>query len=464
MAKKRGAVLTEPKVVEWKGERLILRPPPPGRRSIVYDYTQPSGKRVQAAVPKPLGYNLEDAWAWAEDFLAGRIEMRDAENEHDRELEAPAPTLEYLFGRYREERLPQFERRQYRQQVETAMNLFAEVWGGGLDVRYLDQSFIERFVARRRAGLHLTLESGGRKWYEPTESDTTLWHDFNYLRQVFDWALRLKSGTEWLLTGNPLDRLDLPRRRPGRVTVFTDVWFDSLWGVADEIDPSGRFRLMLVLARWTAPRQDSIGRLPRFSLCLTPEEVAGALERAQFRFVDPGEASRTWVHGAIYWPMENEKGAKNYRTDPFQYDRVLPIGPFVRQEIDHYLATHWNRRGLDADAPLFPTDQDDSKPLYRDLPQKWFTAAEGLLISLGKELPIRERTRWHGWRRQRRTELKNLRVHDKDAAAICLFSVVGLATKGAMNGHYLGFSARDLFEAACAGQEKFAKSPVAAGK
>lgn len=460
---KRSVKLTGPIVIQWKGEKLTLRPPPAGRRSIIYDYTTPDGKRVQNAVPKPHGYRHEDAKAWAEVFLEERIKSRDDDSKY-MPSESQIPTLGYLFDRFRQERLPGYERHQYRQQLETAMALFTQVWREGLDVRYLDQGYVDKFVTERKAGLYLDLDTGGRKWYKPIESDTTLWHDFNYLRQVFDWALGLKSGREWLLVGNPLDRLELPRRRTGRVTVFTDIWFNRLWEVADEIDPRGRFRLMLVLARWTAPRQDAIGKLPCSSLCLSPDAVSDALDRAQFRFVDSQEAAHAWVHGAIHWPMEHEKGAKNYRTDQLQYDRVLPIGPFVREEIDHYLATHWNPRGLGEDGPLFPTDQDDSQPLYRDRAQKWFIAAEDLITSRGVVLPKRERTRWHGWRRQRRTQLKEMRVHDKDAAAICMFSVVGLAAKGAMNGHYLGFNARDLFEAACAGQETLVKSRVAAGQ
>ncbi len=66
-----------------------------------------------------------------------------------------------------------------------------------------------------------------------------------------------------------------------------------------------------------------------------------------------------------------------------------------------------------------------------------------------------EHTRFHGSRRLRRTELKQAKIHDKDVAFVCGWTIHNFPeakASVAMNGLYLGFVPEDLLEGACAGE------------
>jgi len=439
---------------QWGGHRITIRKPYGKHRRPSYDYRSPLGEREQRSVPKEVGTLFEHLEMWAEVFI-------DEKRELDEAPKKPEPvgldqdgfsvwSITSIFNRFVRDKLPSYRRHQMRVDFRRAMNLFKHVVGGTTDARRLDQKSIDTFVAKRKEGLYLPLPAGGRRRYASADAR----YDLELLDQVFKYCTKLKLDEEtWLLPAHPFDRVDLPGRTNGNVSIFRDVWFTEMVKVADEIDPRGRFRLMLVIARYCGHRQDAIGRITRAHVCLTPDEVRRALDDAAFKFVDVDEAAEAWTHGAMYWLVDNQKAAQNYRVkDVQQFDRVLPFGPVVREEIDRYLKNHWDKRDLPASGPLFPCDMNDGKPLYRDAAQKWFLAAEDLLRAQGVQLPVRTRTRWHGWRRQRRTELKNAKVHDKDVACLLGATVSAHAQKNSINGNYLGFDAQILFDAACVGQ------------
>jgi hypothetical protein len=439
---------------QWGGHRITIRKPYGKHRRPSYDYRSPLGDREQRSVPKEVGTQFEHLELWAEAFI-------DEKRKLDEEPKKPVPvgmdqdglpiwSITSLFNRFIRDKLASYRRHQMRVDFGRAMNLFKHIVGGMTDARRLDQKSIDSFVDKRKAGVYLPLPDGGRREYASADAR----YDLELLDQVFKYCMRLKLDEEtWLLPAHPFERLDLPGRANGNVSIFREVWFTEMLKVADEIDPRGRFRLMLVIARYCGHRQDAIGCLTRASLCLTPDEVSRALDNAAFKFVDVDEAAVTWEHGALHWHVDKQKAARNYRVkDVQQFDRVLPVGPVVREEINHYLRVHWNKRELPLSSPLFPCDMNDGKPLYRDAPQKWFLAAEDLLRTRGVQLPTRMRTRWHGWRRQRRTELKNAKIHDKDVACLLGATVSAHAQKNSINGNYLGFEAQTLFDAACVGQ------------
>jgi hypothetical protein len=102
-----------------------------------------------------------------------------------------------------------------------------------------------------------------------------------------------------------------------------------------------------------------------------------------------------------------------------------------------------------------PSADDDSKSVCIDLAQKWWTEGEALTRERGHKLPELEHTRFHGFRRLRCTELKQAKIHDKDVAFSCGWSIHSFPeakASVAMNGFYLGFIPEDLLEAACAGE------------
>ena len=189
------------------------------------------------------------------------------------------------------------------------------------------------------------------------------------------------------------------------------------------------------------------------------EEIEDALHRSLCKYVPPNEIPRVAKlysrHGAIYRRWEVQKQGASEEEEVVQYDRVVPLGPAHRAEIDRYLEHYWIPLGLPADSPLLPSEADDSKCLYIDLPEKWWVKCEDLARERGHRLRKLERTRYHGFRRLRRTEMKQARVHDKDTAFVGGWTINSFPdAKGssAMNGYYLGFSAEDLLEAVCVGE------------
>src|SRR5437879_1682466 len=70
-------------------------------------------------------------------------------------------------------------------------------------------------------------------------------------------------------------------------------------------------------------------------------------------------------HGAIRWPKTTDKIGKEW---------VAPINAEVRTAIDHILA---ERPGIGA-TPLFPSPLDPSRPVSKELADKWLLQAEKL--------------------------------------------------------------------------------------
>ena len=150
-----------------------------------------------------------------------------------------------LQKRFVRDKLSSYGRHQTRVDFGRAMALFEHIVGGETDARHLDQRSIDNFVDTRRAGLYLTLKDGGRRKYASADAR----FDLELLDQVFKYCMRLKlDESTWLLPSHPFERLDLSVRSNGKVSIYRDVWYTEMLKVADEVDPHGRFRLMLAMA------------------------------------------------------------------------------------------------------------------------------------------------------------------------------------------------------------------------
>lgn len=139
-----------------------------------------------------------------------------------------------------------------------------------------------------------------------------------------------------------------------------------------------------------------------------------------------------------------EQGASG-EEEVVQYDRVVPLGPAITGTRSASLLT-----------PRFTRRRATSPSAsYIDLPEKWWVACDALARECGHRLAKLEHTRFHGFRRLRRTELKQAKIHDKDVAFSCgwtIHSFLEAKASVAMNGMYLGFIPEDLVEAVCAGE------------
>jgi hypothetical protein len=95
------------------------------------------------------------------------------------------------------------------------MNLFKHIVGGITDARRLDQKSIDTFVDKRKAGLYLPLEGGGRREYASADAR----YDLELLDQVFKYCMRLKlDEVTWLLPAHPFERLDASHSGGGVAT------------------------------------------------------------------------------------------------------------------------------------------------------------------------------------------------------------------------------------------------------
>jgi len=211
-------------------------------------------------------------------------------------------TLAQVFAAYRRHRLPTLKK--YRQQyARTYMSMFVAAWGLDLLVADVDQSRVDLYSQKRRA-LDIVppsfmpneageLRRGGRKPTPPR--DGTLNCDFVWLSSVFNWARKRKEGGRRLLAENPLHDVAWPKEQNVRRPVARHERFTATMEHVDTVDPEGRLRCILSLARWTGRRESAICNLQANDLLLSERRILAALAAAGM-----DEALVSYMpHGAI---------------------------------------------------------------------------------------------------------------------------------------------------------------------
>lgn len=292
-----------------------------------------------------------------------------------------------LFTAYQEKKGATLEG-QWKKASESRQRLFLAVWGADLPVASISQTNVDAFsIARRKAWL-----AKQRKREVPKPKplrDGALDCDFRWLSSVFNWATRHKlPDGKRLLTLNPLHDCKWPRERRENIRrpVQSQERYEKTLTKADAIEPSGRFRLALVLARHTGRRIDAILNLSASDILLTKDRITARLA-ALGRDVRDG---KKMPHGAIHWRAANDKRG---------IDRVTPIAEDVKAELEAYLKAH-PRVG---DVPLFPASKDPDKAIDRGTATKWLEHAEQLA-----KLPKLAGGLWHAYRRLWANERKDL--------------------------------------------------------
>lgn len=271
---------------------------------------------------------------------------------------------------------------QWKRSAETRRRLFLAAWGD-IPVASISQTSVDSYCSKRR-----------RAWAETHKGrgplrDGALDCDFRWLSSVFNWAHKhkLPSGKR-LLTENPLHECQWPResqetiRRPRT----SQARYLATLAQAEKIDPAGRFRLALVLARRTGRRIDAILNLSTSDVLLSPERIVGRIAALGHNVED----ADAMLYGAIHWRADNDKQG---------VDRVSPISQEVRGELERYLSAN-PRVG---DVPLLPSVKDPNQAIPRTTATKWLARAEQLA-----ELPKLTGGLWHSYRRLWATERKHL--------------------------------------------------------
>jgi integrase len=179
---------------------------------------------------------------------------------------------------------------------------------------------------------------------------------------VFNWGCRhkLASGKR-LLEHNPLHDCEgsLPREKNVRRPIALHDRFLRTLSVADQVDPHGRLRLILTLARYTGRRESAIIQLRASDVLLSPERLGRSL-------ADAGMDERLadhMPHGALRWSAETDKQGTLH---------ISPISTATRAGLERYLAQN-PRVG---DVPLFPGPKDATLPISRVIAARWLLKAE----------------------------------------------------------------------------------------
>ena len=278
---------------------------------------------------------------------------------------------------------------------QTRGTLFERAWGLDLAVGDLSQTHVDGYAAARRSGKLTPLGKGsGQGDRSPVKvRDGTIDADFRWLSSVFNWARKHKVNGRRLLLENPLHDVSWPREKNARRPVASHRRYLASLEYVDDVDPEGRLRAILALARWTGRRESAICNLMASDVLLTSDRTRAALAEAG---MDERLADHM-PHGAIRWDAS---------TDKMGLLHISPISSSAREEVDLYL----QRAPRIGDAPLFPAPSNTGAPIRRDTAATWLLRAEQ-----AAKLPKLVGGTFHPYRRLWASERKSL--PDVDVAA-----------------------------------------------
>lgn len=305
-------------------------------------------------------------------------------------------TLGQVFAAYRNDKLPGLSEK-YAKHAEARMALFLEAWGRDQIVADIDQGNVDRYSDLRRAGRLSPFDPADaqkRKGRKPRKvTDGTLAGDFRWLSSAFNFARRKRVNGDRLLRENPLHDIDWPKEKNPRQPVASQRRYEKTQAKTDVVDPKGRLRCMLALARYTGRRHGAIAALRASDVLLSTAAI-----RTKIAAVGMDEQiADSMPHGAIHWSPE---------TDKVGLLHITPISEAMRAELERYLRAN-PRIG---DAPLFPSDEKNSEPIRTDVAARWLLDAEERA-----GLPKLKQGTWHPYRRLWASERKHL--PDVDVAA-----------------------------------------------
>ena len=325
----------------------------------------------------------------AEDYV--RALLRTMAQRGTAEVFNGNPTLAEVFKGYDAHKAPTLSE-DWRKAAETRRDLFLEAWGGRQPVRDISQTHVDRYCAARRAGKLTPLGKGGPGDREPVKvRDGTLDADFRWLSSVFNWARKHKVGGQRLLRENPLHDVEWPREKNPRRPVASQGRYTATQEHTDDVDPKGRLRCILALARFTGRRESAVCALRASDLLLTEAAVRERLASSGLDEATRDEnGDELYPDGAVYWSPESDKQGLLH---------ITALSPDARREVDRY-------RGKSArvgDVPLFPADEDPSEPVRRDVAARWLLKAEK-----AAKLPKLKGGVFHPYRRLWATERQHL--------------------------------------------------------
>jgi integrase len=299
-------------------------------------------------------------------------------------------TLGQLWSLYQQHRVPLLSAIRQRT-VRGYFGLLERHIGRDFMVENLTQHHVDAYAAARRSG---ALESPKKRGTRPGVRDGGIRSELFWLLALLHFGQAHKVNGRPLLASAPLFGVTLPQERNPLRPVATEERYQALLKVADAVEPLGRFRCVLALARETGRRLNAIVSLRAVDVLLSREQIIIALAAVG----QPIAWAEHWPHGAIRWRAANDK---------MGYETVTPLSALGREALDAYLA----RNPRAGDVPLFPELRDATRCASRDIAEHWLRQAEKKA-----GLPRLARGGYHAFRRQFASERRHLNDADLMAA------------------------------------------------
>ena len=313
-----------------------------------------------------------------------------------------ALTLGQVFTAYRQHRMLHLKPARAKE-AQARIAMFTDAWDVGLNVNDVDQTRVDHYVAKRRSleilapGKRVGVDGNRRRGYSKPRRprDGALDAEFRWLSSVFNWARGFKQDGRVLLSENPLHGIGLewPKEKNPRRPVASHARYIATLAHANDVDPKGRLRCILTLARYTGRRESAICSIRAGDLLFTEDRIRAALAASG---LDENDAMHM-PNGAIHWRAE---------TDKEGFLIVSPLSQAARRELDLYLG----RNPRLGDVPLFPAPKVREAQIRRETAAAWLLRAEELA-----EQPKLVGGVFHPYRRLWASERRHL--PDADVAA-----------------------------------------------
>ena len=255
-------------------------------------------------------------------IAAARQMVRDELRKELLDIEGgPDLTLREFFDVYFRDRISLLKTRRLQQASRAHRNVFMACFGPDAKLANLDQADVDRFVHERMTG---ELSPKGQGAPKKAVSVGTANLELAWLCTAFRWGRKRKIAGEWLIDDNPLDRLTLPgQNKNPRRPVASEARYRVTVDTADEVDPEGRIRAMLAIARYTGRRIHAICSLRARDVLWTGEDVVAALAALGTDV----RLAEHYPHGALRWSEDSDKIGMAW---------ITPVSPDLRAELELY--------------------------------------------------------------------------------------------------------------------------------
>lgn len=449
-----------PHEVEAMGERATLRLTR-GKKRIMWDWYVPDRyrsvvgqPRVTGQIPEPHGRSTLPAQQWVREELRRRVLQAEKAIENGGVSREPGVLndipLSRLLSRFAGSQTYRDMRQRNPQgadQWDLWMAFFRATLGDEWRLYQTSPDVLRQLLAAYQRPWTRTMPDGSTVLQDTEAGHNTAAKVVRFFKRVCNWGIAEPDGPgQYLLDVDPFQRIrqkQMPRERDSEartVGVAPDPYARAMYTRARERGEHGQFGVLFAGEAVTGRRVSEWRTLNRTDVLTDFEAVRSAVEAQLCRRVLPDDhipdseldaAARAYLDlsGVVVCFHEGKQAAAD-PENAAQYDRVIPLGPWLGAIVLDYLKHHWDPRGLPADAPLFPAAQDPSAPTAKDLVMKWWLRTERRVAELDEVRIPRGRT--HTLRRRHRSAMRAA-----DSKSVAFVAGWTLRRPGAMDRSYL---------------------------